>query len=117
MHEATPAERELAGRLLDAREKRAIVALIATETEAAAAARLHISVRQFQRVLEDIRAKLGFRPLFALGGECQRLGLIDWDAVERERERERTFGLSLSPGPSVVAPIPPRRRPAPRPRP
>ena len=94
MHDTTPEERVLAARLLNEREKQALVALLATETEGSAAATVHLSVRQFQRVLDDVRAKLDIRPLVALGAECQRLGLIDWDAVERERESLRPLAFS-----------------------
>lgn len=111
MHDTTPAERGLAARLLNEREKQAIVALLVTVTEACAAASVHLSVRQFQRVLDDIRAKLDARPLFALGAECQRLGLIDWDAVERERERERAFDPSPSLEPAAGRSYPPAAAP------
>lgn len=85
MDEATVRERALAARLLDERERHALVALLVAETEIAAAEKVGVSVRQFQRILDDIRLKLGAHSLFALGAEAERLGLIDWAAVKRER--------------------------------
>jgi len=52
-------EREIILRMLTQREKGVLAAMTLASTEPEVAAMLGISVRTLQRVLEDLRAKLG----------------------------------------------------------